>query len=98
MHLLQRWRRARAQGPRKEPRQGAGSLNPQATYRKPRDPGYIGGYYWPPSIAGFAGLIFTNFLATQYVAHHFEYQRALGPPLLALGSFHFYAPYKWLIW
>ena len=42
---------------------------PEAT-----DPGYIGGYYWPPSIAGFAGLLVTNVLATQCVAHHFEYQ------------------------
>lgn len=48
-------------------------MNPQVAYRKPRDPGYIGGYYWPPSIAGFAGLLITNVLATQYVAHHFEY-------------------------
>jgi len=73
-------------------------LNPQVAYRKPRDPGYIGGYYWPPSIAGFASLILTNVLATQYVAHHFEYQEALGAELFNLGGFHFYAPYKWLIW
>jgi type IV secretion system protein VirD4 len=73
-------------------------LNPQVAYRKPRDPGYIGGYYWPPSIVGFMGLILTNVLATQYVAQHFEYQEALGAAFLDLGGFHFYAPYKWLIW
>jgi len=73
-------------------------LNAQVAYRKPRDPGYIGGYYWPPSIAGFIGLILTNVLATQYVAYHFEYQHALGDAILDLGSFHLYAPYKWLSW
>jgi len=44
------------------------------------------------------GLILTNVLATQYVAQHFEYQQALGPAVLDLGSFHFYAPYNWLTW
>src|SRR5262249_16468229 len=95
---LQQWQRACAQGPRKEPQQGAGSLNPQAAYRKPRDPGYIGGYYWPPTIGGFAGLILTNVLATPYVAAPFAYQESLGPDLLNLGGLDFYAPYKWLIW
>ena len=32
-------------------------MNRQVAYRKPRDPGYIGGYYWPPSIAGFVSLM-----------------------------------------
>ena len=73
-------------------------MNPQIAYRKPRDPGYVGGYYWPPSIVGLIGLILTNVLATQYVAQHFEYQQALGPAVLDLGSFHFYAPYNWLTW
>jgi len=73
-------------------------LNAEVAYRKPRDPGYIGGYYWPASIAGFIGLILTNVLATQYVAYHFEYQPALGDAILDLGSFHLYAPYKWLSW
>jgi len=73
-------------------------LNGQIAYRKPRDPGYIGGYYWPASIFGFIGLILTNVLATQYVAFHFEYQQALGAAVLDLGTFHLYAPYLWLIW
>jgi hypothetical protein len=73
-------------------------LNPQIAYRKPQDPGYIGGYYWPPSIIGFLGLVLTNVLATQYVAEHFDYQPVLGPALFDADSFHFYAPYKWLSW
>ncbi len=73
-------------------------MNPHVAYRKPLDPGYIGGYYWPASIVGFIGLFLTNVLATQYVAYHFEYQEALGAAFLDLGDFHFYAPYKWLIW
>jgi type IV secretion system protein VirD4 len=44
------------------------------------------------------GLVLTNVLATQYVAYHFDYQGTLGVTLLDLGSFHFYAPYNWLIW
>jgi len=47
---------------------------------------------------GFIGLMLTNVLATQYVAHHFEYQEALGAAFLDLGGFRFYAPHKWLIW
>jgi len=73
-------------------------VNTQIAYRKPRDPGYVGGFYWPPTMLGFIGLILTNVLATQYIAHHFEYQEALGAALLDLGGFHFYAPHMWLIW
>src|SRR5260370_1577117 len=37
-------------------------------------------------------------LATKFVAWRFEYQPALGPVLLRIGSFYRYAPYKWLAW
>ena len=33
-------------------------------YRKPRDPGYVGGFYWTPTIVGFIGLFLTNVVAT----------------------------------
>ena len=67
-------------------------------YRKPRDPGYVGGFYWTPTIVGFIGLFLTNVVATQFVAWRFEYQSALGPALIHVGSFYLYAPYKWLVW
>ena len=67
-------------------------------YRKPRDPGYVGGFYWTPTIVGFFGLFLTNVLATQFVAWRFDYQPALGPALARLGTFCLYAPYKWLVW
>ena len=67
-------------------------------YRKPRDPGYVGGFYWTPTIVGFIGLFLTNVVATQFVAWRFEYQPALGPALVRIGSFYLYAPYKWLVW
>ena len=67
-------------------------------YRKPKDPGYVGGFYWPPTIVGFIGLFLTNVIATQFVAWRFENQPALGPALLRVGSFSLYAPYKWLVW
>ena len=73
-------------------------MNQLTAYRKPRDPGYVGGFYWPPTIVGFIGLFLTNVIATQFVAWRFENQPALGPALLRIGSFSLYAPYKWLVW
>jgi len=67
-------------------------------YRKPRDPGYVGGFYWTPTIVGFIGLFLTNVVATQFVAWRFEYQPALGPALVRFGPVYLYAPYKWLVW
>ena len=67
-------------------------------YRKPKDPGYVGGFYWPPTIFGFIGLFLTNVIATQFVAWRFHLQPALGPALVRIGSFSLYAPYKWLVW
>jgi len=67
-------------------------------YRKPRDPGFVGGFYWTPTIVGFVGLVITNVIATQFIAWRFAYQSALGPALLRVGFLHLYAPYKWLIW
>ena len=73
-------------------------MNQLTAYRKPTDPGYVGGFYWPPTIVGFIGLFLTNVIATQFVAWRFENQPALGPALLRIGSFSLYAPYKWLVW
>jgi type IV secretion system protein VirD4 len=69
-----------------------------SAYRKPKDPGFVGGFYWTPTIVGFVGLFFTNVLATQFIAWRFRYQPALGVPLLRISSFYLYAPYKWLVW
>ena len=65
-----------------------------SVYRKPKDPGYVGGFYWPPTIVGFIGLFLTNVVATQFVAWRFEFQPALGPALTRIGSFSLYAPYN----
>jgi len=73
-------------------------VNQLTAYRKPTDPGYVGGFYWPPTIVGFIGLFLTNVIATQFVAWRFENQPALGPALLRISSFSLYAPYKWLVW
>jgi len=67
-------------------------------YRKPRDPGFVGGFYWTPTIVGFAGLLLTNVIATQFIAWRFAYQPALGPALIQVGFLHLYAPYEWLVW
>ena len=68
-----------------------------SAYRKPRDPGYVGGFYWTPTIVGFIGFL-TNVFATQFVAWRFDYQPALGPAFVSIGSVSIYAPYKWFVW
>ena len=67
-------------------------------YRMPRDPGYLGGYYLTPTIVGFLGLLLTNVAATQYIAHHFDYQPALGEPLLRSRWAALYEPFAWASW
>ena len=67
-------------------------------YRMPRDPGYLGGYYLTPTIVGFLGLLLTNVTATQYIAHHFEYQPALGEPLFRSRWAALYEPFAWAYW
>jgi len=64
---------------------GARAVKQLTAYRKPRDPGYVGGFYWTPTIVGFIGLFLTNVFATQFVAWRFEYQPALGPALVVLA-------------
>jgi type IV secretion system protein VirD4 len=67
-------------------------------YRMPKDPGYLGGYYLTPTIVGFLGLLLTNVAATQYIAHHFEYQPALGEPLFRSRWAALYEPFAWASW
>ena len=64
-------------------------------YRMPKDPGHLGGYYLTPTIVGFLGLLLTNVTATQYIAHHFEYQPALGEPLFRSRWAALYEPFAW---
>jgi hypothetical protein len=67
-------------------------------YRLPKDPGYVGGYYLTPTITGLICLLISNMVATQYVAHHFEYQDALGESLWHFGSVAVYQPFAWVSW
>ena len=57
-----------------------------ALYRTPQKPGYPGGYDWRASFFGLLMLVVVNFVATQYVASRFQYQPALGRPLLRSQS------------
>ena len=52
-------------------------------YRIPRKPGYLGGYNWRATALGCLLLVVVNFVATQYIAARFQYQAALGAPILA---------------
>ena len=53
-------------------------MNQPNVYRTPKDPGYVGGYNWSSLVAGILLLVGTNFAATQFIAHRFGYQPALG--------------------
>src|SRR5450631_1722322 len=67
-------------------------------YRTPRKPGYLGGYNWRATALGCLLLVVVNFIATQYIAAKFQYQPALGLPLLRAKSGGIYQPFSWIVW
>ncbi|MBA3916361.1 MAG: type IV secretory system conjugative DNA transfer family protein [Acidobacteriales bacterium] len=67
-------------------------------YRIPRKPGYLGGYNWRATALGCLLLVVVNFVATQYIAARFQYQSALGAPLLRAKSGGLYQPFSWIVW
>lgn len=67
-------------------------------YRTPRKPGYLGGYNWRATGLGCLLLVVVNFIATQYIAARFEYQPALGTPVLNAKSGSIYQPFSWIAW
>ena len=72
---------------------------PQAQlYRTPTSPGYLGAYDWRSTLLGLLCLVIANFAATQYIAAKFQYQPALGTPLLRARSGGVYQPFAWIVW
>ena len=71
---------------------------PTSLYKTPVKPGFVGGYNWQALAVGLAVLFFANVAATQYVAYFFNYQKALGAPLLRIGNVGVYQPFKWALW
>jgi type IV secretion system protein VirD4 len=67
-------------------------------YRIPRKPGYLGGYNWRATALGCLLLVVVNFIATQYIAAKFQYQPALGAPILRAKSGDIYQPFSWIAW
>jgi type IV secretion system protein VirD4 len=67
-------------------------------YRTPRKPGYLGGYNWRATSLGLLLLVVVNFGATQYIAAQFQYQPALGRPLLQTRRGGIYQPFAWVVW
>ena len=68
-------------------------------YRTPKKPGYLGGYNWRATCFGLLLLLVVNFAATQFIAARFEYQPALGRPLLrSKTGGGIYEPFAWVIW
>src|SRR3954454_1150787 len=89
-------------GSEREPGRSRGRLdmdNRPVLYRTPRDPGgFPFGYNWRATLLGLALLACFNFAASQYIAHRFQYQPALGTPLLRLGPVAIYQPMAWCVW
>jgi type IV secretion system protein VirD4 len=67
-------------------------------YRTPRRPGYLGAYNWRATAFGLLLLTAISFGATQFIAARFQYQPALGPPLLKTRGGGLYQPFSWMIW
>ena len=67
-------------------------------YNKPPKPGYLGGYNWPAVAVGLLVLVLANFFCTLYIANQFQYQPALGPPLVRLRAGAIYQPFAWVKW
>ena len=68
-------------------------------YRTPKKPGYLGGYNWRATCFGLLLLLVVNFAATQFIAARFDYQPALGRPLLrSKRGGGIYEPFAWVIW
>jgi type IV secretion system protein VirD4 len=67
-------------------------------YKMPRKPGYLGGYNWRASALGLLFLVVVSWIATQYIARRFEYQPALGTPVMLIGSVSLYQPFSWILW
>jgi type IV secretion system protein VirD4 len=67
-------------------------------YRIPRKPGYLGGYNWRATVLGCLLLVVVNFIASQYIAAKFQYQPALGAPILRAKSGGIYHPFSWIAW
>src|SRR6201986_1372239 len=72
---------------------------PHELYRTPRKPGYLGGYNWRATCFGLLMLTVVNFVATQFIAAKFEYQPALGEPLIRTrNGGGIYQPFAWIVW
>src|SRR5215467_10334728 len=67
-------------------------------YRTPKKPGYLGGYNWRATCFGFLMLVVVNFAATQFIAARFQYQPALGTPLVRTKVGGIYQPFGWIVW
>jgi len=67
-------------------------------YRTPSKPGFMGSYNWVASTLGLIVLVLFSSLATQYIASRFQYQPALGSPLLRTPTYGVYEPFHWAIW
>ena len=67
-------------------------------YRTPSKPGFMGSYNWVASTLGLIVLVLFSSLATQYIASRFQYQPALGSPLLRRPTYAVYEPFYWAIW
>jgi len=67
-------------------------------YVIPQQPGDLGGYNWRATVMGLFLLTVVNAAATQYIAAKFQYQEALGRPILQMKKAAIYEPFSWIDW
>lgn len=67
-------------------------------HKQPQAPGYLGAYNWKAPLVGFAAMTVANVAATQYVAHSFHNDPALGQPAARIAGVLIYQPLQWIVW
>jgi type IV secretion system protein VirD4 len=68
------------------------------SYRTPKNPGYLGGWNWKPMVLGLLMLLAINAITTQWLAHKFQFQPALGGEIYRAPHFVVYEPFHWMWW
>ena len=67
-------------------------------YKTPTKPTYAGAFPWGAFGVQLACAGAGFMIATQYAAHRFGEQAALGPPLFHVVGTSIYAPWNWVVW
>jgi type IV secretion system protein VirD4 len=69
-----------------------------SAYSLPKNPTKMGAIRWKILGIGFLIAFMATWGITQYVASQFQYQAALGMPIMMIGSFRIYPPWRFIQW